>query len=206
MTTRCSLLLFASAVAALFVSGCGDDKPYSGPPPGGGASAQAPAPLLSQAATAPASSALAPSNPLLPKSGAADNPLLPAAGSPLTQHNPLLSGNPLNGPVMPTDHSHWLRGRVQEGRLTVRVNGIRTGEYTGVVDQDITMKLRRGINSVSFEFAPSRPGASAQMDLLESEHNPPIPPLAVFQSQPSSADAPDSAGKPVTQSVTFFAR
>lgn len=110
---------------------------------------------------------------------------------------------------MPTDHSHWLRGRVRDARLTVLLNGVRQGEYTGVVDQDITMKLRRGVNSVSFVFAPRRADASAQMDLVESEHNPPISPLVTFQSA-SSQDAavPESAlsQAPAAQSFTFFAR
>lgn len=110
---------------------------------------------------------------------------------------------------MPTEHSHWLRGRVRDARLTVLLNGVRQGEYAGVVDQDITMKLRRGVNSVSFVFAPRRADASAQMDLVESEHNPPLPPLVRFQSAPSQdAAVPESASSqaPAAQSFTFFAR
>ena len=111
---------------------------------------------------------------------------------------------------MPTDHSHWLRGRVQGARLTVLLNGVREGVYTGVVDRDITMTLRRGINSVSFVYAPSRADASAQMNLLESEHDPPIPPLAAFQSLPISRDPAVSeqatALRTTTQNFTFYAK
>ena len=102
---------------------------------------------------------------------------------------------------MPTDHSHWLRGQVHGAQVTVLVNGIREGIYSGPVDRDITMKLRRGVNAVSFVYVPSRSDASAQMDLLESEHDPPIPPLARFHSTPSAAE-----GLPVTQTVMFVAR
>lgn len=197
-----------AVLGALLLTGCGNDRPYSGPPPGSGDSAQAPAPSPLTAATPQAAP---PPNPLLSGGGPADNPLLSSShGNPLTQNNPLAESNPLHGPAMPTDHSHWLRGRVQGARLTVRVNGIRQGEYTGVVDQDITMKLRRGVNSVAFVYAPRRADASARMDLLESEHNPPIPPLVTFQSMPMGRAAADignaAAPATTTQSFTFFAR
>ena len=98
---------------------------------------------------------------------------------------------------------------MRDARLTVLLNGIRQGEYVGIVDQDITMKLRRGVNSISFVYAPRRADASAQMDLVESEHNPPIPPLVTFQSTPASDDAVSESTRgsaPATQSFTFFAR
>ncbi len=191
----------------VLLSGCGDDKPYSRPPPGSGKAAQPTVPP-SPLAAAPPPAAQTP--PLLSGSGSADNPLLSSpGGNPLTQNNPLASGNPLHGPAMPTDHSHWLRGQVRDARLTVLLNGVRQGEYTGVVDQDITMKLRRGVNSVSFVFAPRRADASAQMDLVESEHNPPIPPLVTFQSAPfqdAAISEDTSSPAPAAQSFTFFAR
>lgn len=197
-----------AAVSLVLLSSCGDDKPYTGPPPGSGEAAQPSVPPPLTAAPPPAAQA---SNPLLSGNGPADNPLLSSfQGNPLTQNNPLAESDPLHGPAMPTDHSHWLRGRVQGARLTVLLNGIRQGEYTGVVDQDITMKLRRGVNSVSFVYAAGRADASARMDLLESEHNPPIPPLVTFQSATHSGDAAasgDAAGPaPSTQNFTFFAR
>lgn len=190
----------------VLLSGCGDDKPYSGPPPGSGKVAQPAAPPRAAAALPPAAQTL----PLLSGGGSADNPLLSSpGGNPLTQNNPLASGNPLHGPAMPTDHSHWLRGRVRDARLTVLLNGIRQGEYTGVVDQDITMKLHRGVNSVSFVYAPRRADASAQMDLVEGEHKPPLPPLVRFHSAPAQdAAIPEdmSSPAPAAQSFTFFAR
>ncbi len=196
-----------AVLGVLLLSGCGDDKPYSGPPPGRGGAAQPSAPSSPLAAASPPA---AQTSPLLSGNGSADNPLLSSpGGNPLTQNNPLASGNPLHGPAMPTEHSHWLRGRVRDARLTVLLNGVRQGEYAGVVDQDITMKLRRGVNSVSFVFAPRRADASAQMDLVESEHNPPLPPLVRFQSAPSQdAAVPESASSqaPAAQSFTFFAR
>lgn len=205
MTRYQSPVAFLAVFGALLLSGCGDDKPYSGPPPGRSGAAQPSAPPSPLAAAPPPATQAA--DPLLSGDQPAENPLLssPGGGNPLMQSNPLTSGNPLHGPIMPTDHSHWLRGRVRDARLTVLVNGIRQGEYTGIVDQDITMKLRRGVNSVSFVYAPRRSDASAQMDLLESEHNPPIPPLVTFQSSALSTDAAANP-TPKAQSFTFFAR
>jgi hypothetical protein len=198
-----------AAALMLFLSGCGDDRPYSGAPPSSEAPASAPAPVAS-AAPPPAPDPLLSGGQAIPT----DDPLLPHDSQ--TPIDPLASTDPLQGQTMPTDHSHWLRGQVQDARLIVLVNGIRAGEYTGLVDQDITMKLRRGINSVTFLYAPRRADASARIDLLESEHDPPIAPLATFQSTPLSRDSADSqdaatlqnaaALKPTTQSFTFVAK
>ena len=68
------------------------------------------------------------------------------------------------------------------------------------------MKLRRGINTVSFVYTPQDANSSAQMDLLESEHHPPIAPLASFQSLPPTEGAAEEIGiKPTTQRFAFFA-
>ncbi len=191
--------LLLLAAAALLLSGCGDDKPYSGPNPNqSGGNYSAPAPVSAAPPAAPAQS----SDPLLSGSGAipTEDPLLPHDTPART--DPLIGSDPLKGRSMPTEHSHWLRGRVQDARLTVLLNGVREGDYAGVVDKDITMKLRRGINTVAFVYTP-RPGeSSARMDLLESEHHPPVAPLASFQSLPRSAD---TGGKPATQRFTFYA-
>lgn len=217
MTPIRSLTVSAlAATAALLGSGCGDDRPVSGPPPSSGYSA--PAPASGPALSAPTSPA---PDPLLSGSGTIStrDPLLgheaPTSGKnaaqadPLLPANPLASDDPLRGQTMPTDHSHWLRGRVQDARLTVLVNGVREGVYTGVVDRDITRTLRRGVNSVSFVYTPRRADASARMDLLESEHDPPIAPLATFQSRPLPREAAISeeavALKTTTQNITFFA-
>ena len=197
-----------AVLGGLLLSGCDNDRPYAGPPPDSGEAAQpSPTPPPLASATPPAAQA---GNPLLSTDGPADNPLLSSShGNPLMQDNPLDSGNPLHGPIMPTDHSHWLRGRVRDARLTVLLNGVRQGEYTGVVDQDITMKLRRGVNTVSFVYAPRRADASAQMTLEESEHNPPIPPLVTFQSAPAGDAAVSgsmTSSLPAARSFTFYAR
>jgi hypothetical protein len=192
-----------AAALMLLLSGCGDDRPDSGAPPSSEAPASAPAPVESASAP-PAPDPLLSGDQAIPT----NDPLLPHESQSPT--DPLASTDPLQGRAMPTDHSHWLRGQVQGARLIVLVNGIRAGEYTGLVDQDITMKLRRGINSVTFLYSPRRADASARLDLLESEHDPPIPPLATFQSTPlsrESADAQDAAAlKPTTQSFTFVAK
>jgi hypothetical protein len=197
-------LLGMSGILVFLLTGCGDDRPVSDPPPGPVAN-QYPAP----APAAPAPAAQTP-DPLLAGDGAmsSSDPLLHGSSqdqtASSTSSDPLLQHDPLQGPAMPTEHSHWLRGQVRDARLTVLLNGVRQGAYSGMVDQDITMKLHPGINSVTFLYAPRRADSSAQLDLLESEHDPPIPPLASFQSAPAPSDA---AGPPtISQSFTFFAK
>ena len=202
--TTARLLLVTASI--LLLSGCGDDKPYSGPDPnqaGSSASAPAPEPL---AAASPAPAPPSSNDPLVSGSSGIPtaDPLLPA-DKPI-QADPLAGSDPLKGPAMPTEHSHWLRGRVQDARLTVLLNGIREGDYDGLVDRDITMKLRRGINTVSFVYTPQDANSSAQMDLLESEHHPPIAPLASFHSlPPAEGTTAETEFKPTTQRFTFFA-
>ena len=107
---------------------------------------------------------------------------------------------------MPTDHSHWLRGQVRGGQVQVSLNGIRLGDFSGLVDRDITMRLRAGINTVAFTFQPGSPQSSATLDVLESEHTPPIPPLVTFDALPASGLAATGTPKPQTQTFTFTAR
>lgn len=111
---------------------------------------------------------------------------------------------------MPTQHSHWLRGGIFNARVKVRVNGLFLGEYGAPVDKDITMRLRAGVNTVTFAYKPLSPTASARLDVLESEHDPPIPPLASFRSpMPDEGAAPAPAsGSPqvLTQTFSFMAR
>ena len=190
------------AAAALLLGGCGDDRPYSGPNPSGSYSAPAPKPLADASPTP----VLPSDDPLVSGSSgiSTTDPLLP--GDKPAQTDSLIGSDPLKGPAMPTEHSHWLRGRVQNAHLTVLLNGIREGDYDGLVDRDITMKLRRGINTVAFVYTPQNANSSAQMDLLESEHHPPVAPLASFQSLPQPESATEETGfKPTTQRFTFFA-
>lgn len=189
----------------ILFSGCGDERPAGRPP----------ADSMGDGYSAPAQSAFAPIPPPTPASSSTRDPLLSEPGAMPTadpllgsdssaNRDPLAQADPLRGRTMPTDHSHWLRGRIQGARLTVLLNGVREGAYSGVVDQDITMKLRRGVNTVSFLYEPRTADSSAQMSLLESEHDPPIPPLVSFQSTPQPFGA--SEFKSTTQTASFFAK
>ena len=177
----------------LLLTGCGDDRPQTGqdfPPPAPPAAPTPPVP-------APAASA-SPPDALLGGAGADRT-----SSDAQTPSDPLLTQDPLGGPKMPTDHSHWLRGRLRDAHVAVRLNGIRQGSYFSLVDQDITMQLRKGVNSVTFTYQPDSPTASAQMEVVESEHDPPIPPLVTFLSPP-----PPPEGKPappLTRTFTFVA-
>ena len=187
--------LLLLGLAPLLLAGCGEDRPVSAPSPPAYHAPDRPA--LPKAATA--------------SSGAAD-PLLgqdsgPPTDDPLLSQNhastdPLLKSDPLQGRTMPTDHSHWLRGSVRGAKLTVLLNGVRQGVYSGLVDKDITMRLRKGINSVTFVYEPHQSEADAQIDLVESEHHPPIAPLATFHSLPQSSD---SGFQQTKQTFMFFA-
>jgi len=110
---------------------------------------------------------------------------------------------------MPTAHSHWLRGRLRDARVTVLLNGVRHGSFSGVLDQDITMKLRRGVNTVTFIYQPSAAGSAADLEVVESEHHPPIAPLVTFHSTSVRAEIGDTPGgdawKPVTKTFPFVA-
>lgn len=109
---------------------------------------------------------------------------------------------------MPTAHSHWLRGRLRDARVTVLLNGVRHGSFSGVLDQDITMKLRRGPNTVTFIYQPRDAGSAADMEIVESEHQPPLAPLVTFRSAPVPAAGGDALGgdmKPQTQTFPFVA-
>ena len=184
---------------ALLLSGCGSDKPYSGPPPAPPAQA---APAPAPARHAARSDDL--QDPLLGSGGGSggggNNG---GGGGGLTAPpDPLLPPDPLQGRPMPTAHSHWLRGRLAGGRVTVLLNGARQPALSGVVDQDITMRLRSGVNRATFVFQPTTARASADLEIVESEHDPPLPPLAVFRVSPDAAQA---AAPPTTRTVTFAA-
>ena len=118
--------------------------------------------------------------------------------------DPLLGYDPLQGRAMPTAHSHWLRGRLRDARVTVLLNGIQHGSYSGRIDQDITMKLRRGANTVTFVYQPTTPSAGADLELVESEHHPDIAPLVTFH-EGANAGAGRSGSEPVTRTFPFVA-
>jgi hypothetical protein len=106
---------------------------------------------------------------------------------------------------MPTEHSHWLRGDVSNGSCTVYVNGSEVasivGSVDGHIDKDITMHLHPGSNSATFNFMPSGQNSFAELDILESEHNPPIPPLATFDTE--SLPNPEASGRARSETQSF---
>ena len=161
---------------------------------------EAPDGLLSGTGQDAAASATVPLNtpagpPLTPPADTADA---------LTQSSDTLAGS-MPGQHMPTQHSHWLRGSIFNARVQVRVNGLFLGTFTSPQDRDITMKLRGGINTMTLAYTPLTSTASAHLDILESEHDPPIPPLATFRS-PLSSPTPRAPLQTTTQALTFLAR
>lgn len=186
----------------LLLTGCGPDRPVPETQP----HAYAPPPSAAFAPTDAAPSA--PDDPLTASASdsttSTADPLIGDAGGPAK--DPLAGGDPLKGLKMPTDHSHWLRGHVRGGHVLVSLNGIRLGDFSGLVDRDITMRLRAGINTVAFTFQPDSMQSAATLDVLESEHTPPIPPLATFDAAPASALTATGRPKPQTQTFTFTAR
>ena len=163
------------------------------------------------------------STPLPP--AVAPAPADPLAGAgPLAPSDPLASSDPLAGdqsglptsvpiaadddplssePKMPTDHSHWLHGDISDAQVMVRLDGRPLGTFEGPVDKDITMRLRRGMNTISFTYTPQGSLATARLQVLESEHDPPIPPLATFRN---TVPTEGQMAQTESQSFTFIAR
>ena len=190
------------------LTGC-TGHPYVGPPP-----RPTPRPPAQTAsANTPLASARSDSNP----NGPASDPLIGDTRQPIpdplmgdtkpAQSDPLIGADPLPGPGMPTDHSHWLRGRLRGARVTMLLNGIRYGSFSGSPDQDITMNLRQGANTVTFLYQPQGPGSSADLEIVEGEHHPPLAPLATFRSAPTPAgggDTPDGGEMKTETKTSFF--
>lgn len=199
----CLALLLPSV---FLLTGCGDDRPYTAPPPRPPRQVQA-APVNTPLASAPTGpTPSGPPDPLMGSAGQSD-PLLGDAKP--DSSDPLMGHDPLQGRAMPTAHSHWLRGRLRDARVTVLLNGVRHGSFSGVLDQDITMKLRRGVNTVTFIYQPNAAGSAADLEIVESEHHPPIAPLVTFHSESGPAASEDTSGgnalKPVTKTLPFVA-
>ena len=208
--SRLNVPQFALLLLLPLLTGCGADRPYdgpTGPPP----QAQA------KADDAFALDAGTPNGPPDPLIG--DSRQTPQ--DPLTRHDPQSGYDPLlrqgsaddqnthRGPAMPTPHSHWLRGRLRDARVTVLLNGIRHGTFSGAVDQDITMEMRQGANTVTFEYHPQGQDSTAEMEIVEGEHHPPIAPLVSFHSTPDAVESGDTISaedlKTVTETFPFEA-
>ena len=186
--------------AALLTAGCGDDRPdvsfqpehqvsASPAPPSQAPAALAPAPTGNDSLVAPDQLA----------AGAGGSPTADPGDAP-----PLDSADRLaEGPKMPTAHSHWLHGGVFNAVVDVSLNGLPLGTFRSPVDKDITMSTREGANTITFSYTPTVDTSSAHLDVLESEHHPPIAPLASFRSPPFTTGRPQ---QPVKQCVTFVAQ
>ena len=197
--TQGSPLRAGLSLFLLLLTGCGNDRPYSGPPPRPPRPAQATPGNVPLTSPPDAAKPPGPPDPLIGDAG--QTPADPLAGK-----DPLIGQDPLQGRGMPTVHSHWLRGRLRGGRVTVLLNGVRHGSFSGVLDQDITMKLREGANTVTFVFQPQGPGSAADLEIVEGEHHPPIAPLVTFHGGAGGDAVTGDAMKPVTQTFPFQAR
>ena len=116
----------------------------------------------------------------------------------------------LTGRTMPTQHSHWLQGRLHDAQVTVLLNGVRYGSFGGVLShEDITMRLRQGANTVTFVYQPRSAAAAAALEIVEGEHHPPLAPLVTFRSQSNPQTVGSTVNgdplKPVTQAFPFIA-
>ena len=200
-----TLALLTAPLLLTLLTGCGSDKPYDGSYQG---------PQQPEEAQG-----VAPEDPLAVSSGSgiADgtpppslpDPLLKGSnhvtGLNLTPRDPLIGNSSLMGRTMPTAHSHWLRGRLQDSHVMVELNGIRHGRFSGILDQDITMKLQPGVNMVTFHYMPNSSHSSVNLEIVESEHDPPIAPLVTFRSSILSK-SDGSAAQPVTKTFMFVAK
>ena len=110
---------------------------------------------------------------------------------------------------MPTQHSHWLKIAQFQSHITVRLNGVWYGEFYGAADRDITMSLQAGQNTITVTYQPQSPGSWMDLKVLESEHDPPIPPLVTFAITPNRTrlDSSDRQQRtPTTKMFTFDAK
>lgn len=200
---------------AMLLAGCGSDKPYSGGPPD-----QPP----NQPTVAPSIASDVPSAPSAPdpllgeKSQTLPDPL--AVSDPLAASDPLLGGgkqstsasqagrDPLLQHTKRFPHPQWLRGRMRNARVTVQLNGIYYRSFSGFLDQDISKRLRPGSNLVTFLYTPQSIGSSADLEIVEGDHNPPIAPLVTFHTTAQdleNSDLHSNELKPLTKTFRFVA-
>ncbi|MGI4788086.1 MAG: hypothetical protein ACRYFS_04470 [Janthinobacterium lividum] len=193
-------LLGTGGLCLLLLSGCGDDRPVTDPGPG----SSAPAPsAATPIALAPAPAAEQTPDPLLSGAGA-------AAGSSggVSTNDPLLRDDPLKGPSMPTEHSHWLNTETNRASISILLNGKRLSSYQPSGTQDITMKLYSGPNTLTVIYTPQNVHSWGSVTLTEGEHQGQGISLAEFHCDPladSLASAESTDLKPTTQTFTFVA-
>lgn len=217
-------LVALGILAVVALAGCGDDghryddvRPYM--QPGSGPQPVAAAPAEVEAMADPAkpkeadTSSDMPPDPLVGEDSLADDAdtLGSDADDAKTDDTPPPDPLASTSVPMPTQHSHWLRGAISDALVSVSLNYVKMGDYYTTIDKDITMSCRKGENTITFTYTPFDTSSFATIDVLESEHTPPIAPLATFDS---TVDAmPDATGinaggstpKSVTKTYEFVA-
>ena len=201
MTRRHLISALCPAAAALLMAGCGNEQvPILRHP-------ITPTSATGTHSPPPTATALAPT-PITEDDDPIASPDQIAAGVEGTGEGDgdapaLADTDPMDSePQARTDHPHWLRGGIFNARVAVSLNGTPLGDFRAPVDKDITLRLRRGVNTVAFAYVPQNDSSSAHLDVLESEHTPPIAPLASFRSPQITVGKPQ---KPVRQTFTFTA-
>ena len=148
----------------------------------------------------------APPDPLLGTTHADQTPT-----DPLAPPDPLATADPLKGPVMPTQHSHWMDTEMGQARVIVRLNGIRVGGFMTSGVRDVTMRLRPGINTLSVTYEPRNIHSWASVVMTEGENGPSGKLLADFREAPladtgGGTETGQPAPPPVIRTLIFTAR
>jgi hypothetical protein len=170
-----------AVLAAFVVAGCGDyitpgpDKDPNAPPV-----PHTPVVTQGYVATAPAA---APADPTL----AGPDPLA-AGGDPLASGDPLShsnydgKGDALSGAK--NDYLlYWVVGSVQQGSVSISVNGVSIGTFTGNVDKEISMYCHDGANTVTITHHGAGGSlAAAHFDVLDGNSPKGSPPVLTYDS------------------------
>jgi hypothetical protein len=112
---------------------------------------------------------------------------------------------------MPTQHSHWLDARMSQARVVVLLNGARLGSTQPAGTQDVTMRLRPGINTLTVLYTPQNERSWASVTLTEGERGAGGAALASFREAPLaeqalSDEARQARLRPTSRTITFTAR
>ena len=216
-----TMKFWAFVLLPLLLTGCTPERPAAQPP-----MIQVPPPPVADISVDPlgggtdsSGGSTLPGGSALPggSGGAIGTPVMPdpmrgSADSAASTPDPLLaSGDPLKGPAMPTQHSHWLSVGSGHARLIVELNGIRYGGAFMSGTHDVTMRLRPGMNTLSVLYQPQAQRAWASVVLTEGESGLTGRTLATFRQAP----LPDmgevrTAGSPplpeITRTMIFTAK